>query len=76
MFIEYVDIGRDDWEVASRIDVSNSTEAHLVDLEPQTTYQARFIEVDEEGNRVRAGRVCYFDTREIDCTPKSNCVVC
>jgi len=69
-----------DWTQAKNISVNNQSSialADIVDLEPGTAYNVRFMLKNTVDNSCEYGPDTIFDTKPIDCTPKGNsCIVC
>ena len=81
--LQYKEI-HETWEQAKDYEVSvdgaaatgaSLTEAAVVDLKPGTPYYVRLTAVTKDGQKT-AGPETVFDTKPIDCTPKSRkCII-
>jgi hypothetical protein len=81
--LEYKEI-HEDWSEAKdySVPLDSSSGAHLtsadlpemVDLNPGTPYFVRLAAVDSSGNK-SIGPETVFDTKPIDCGPKSRCTI-
>ncbi len=68
-----------EWTDARRIDIDNQNTfkgEDIGDLEPGNPYFVRFVLIDDSNGCIHVGPETVFDTKPVDCTPKTEKKCC